>query len=59
MLLPLTGTTSVVSSVVGGVSRLATGKLIDTVGRPEGFILMVAFTTIGEHVKSRHEHVEF
>lgn len=58
MLLPLTGTTSVVSSVVGGVSRLATGKLIDTVGRPEGFILMVAFTTIGIIMMALTRNVE-
>lgn len=47
ILLPLTGTTSIVSSIVGGVFRLATGKFIDIIGRPEGFILMTIFTTIG------------
>ncbi|POS82300.1 hypothetical protein EPUL_004938, partial [Erysiphe pulchra] len=57
-LLPLTGTTSVVSSVVGGVSRLATGKFIDVVGRPEGLILMVAFTTIGIIMMAATRNVE-
>lgn len=46
-LLPLTGTVSVVSSIVGGVFRLPTGKLIDTIGRKEGLIVMTIITTIG------------
>ncbi|KAI1000501.1 MFS siderochrome iron transporter 1 [Podosphaera aphanis] len=47
VLLPLTGTTSIISSVVAGVLRLPTGKFVDIVGRSEGFIIMTAFTTIG------------
>ncbi|KAI6249423.1 MFS siderochrome iron transporter 1 [Erysiphe necator] len=58
MLLPLTGTTSVVSSVIGGIFRLATAKFIDIVGRPEGFILMVAFTTIGIIMMAATRNIE-
>ncbi|RKF73651.1 Siderophore iron transporter mirB [Golovinomyces cichoracearum] len=58
ILLPLTGTTSIVSSIVGGVFRLATGKFIDTIGRPEGFILMTIFTTIGIIMMAATENVE-
>ncbi|CCU75688.1 GPI-anchored cell wall beta-1,3-endoglucanase/siderophore iron transporter [Blumeria hordei DH14] len=47
VLLPLTGTTSIVSSIVGGVLRLPTGKFIDLVGRLEGMIMMTIITTIG------------
>jgi hypothetical protein len=47
-LLPLTGTTSIVSGIVGGVFKLPTAKFIDLVGRAEGFALMTGFTTLGE-----------
>ncbi|CAD6499299.1 BgTH12-03419 [Blumeria graminis f. sp. triticale] len=47
VLLPLTGTTTIVSSIVGGVLRLPTGKFIDIVGRREGMIMMTMITTIG------------
>lgn len=47
ILLPLTGTTSIVSSIVGGVFRLPTAKFIDLIGRAEGFVVMTGFATIG------------
>ncbi len=46
-LLPLTGTTSIVSSIVGGVFKLPIAKFIDITGRPEGFAIMTGFATIG------------
>ena len=46
-LLPLTSTTGIVSSIVGGVLKLPTAKFINIVGRAEGFALMTAFATIG------------
>ena len=49
-LLPLTSTTQVVSSVVGGVVKLPTAKFIDLVGRAEGFGIMAGLTTIGEWI---------
>lgn len=46
-LLPLTGTTSILSSVIGGVIKLPTAKFIDLIGRAEGFALMTCFATLG------------
>jgi len=48
-LLPLTGTTSIVSGIVGGVFKLPTAKFIDLVGRAEGFAIMTGFATIGRN----------
>jgi hypothetical protein len=47
-LLPLTGTTSIISGIVGGVFKLPTAKFIDLVGRAEGFGIMTGFATLGE-----------
>jgi hypothetical protein len=49
-LLPLTGTTNIVSGIVGGVFRLPTAKFIDLIGRAEGFALMTLFATIGRGI---------
>lgn len=46
-LLPLTGTTGIVSSIIGGVFRLPIAKFIDLVGRAEGFAIMTGFATLG------------
>lgn len=48
-LLPLTGTTSIVSSIVGGVIKLPTAKFIDLIGRAEGFAIMTGFATLGKN----------
>jgi hypothetical protein len=47
-LLPLTGTTSIISSIIGGVVKLPTAKFIDRVGRAEGFAIMTMFATVGK-----------
>lgn len=46
-LLPLTGTTSIVSSIVGGVIKLPTAKFVDLIGRAEGFAIMTSLATLG------------
>jgi len=46
-LLPLTGTTSILSSVIGGVVKLPTAKFVDLIGRAEGFAIMTASATLG------------
>ena len=46
-LLPLTSTTNIVSSIVGGVIKLPTAKFVDLIGRAEGFAIMTAFATLG------------
>lgn len=47
-LLPLTGTTSILSSIIGGVFKLPTAKFINIIGRAEGFVIMTLFATLGE-----------
>lgn len=46
-LLPLTGTTSILSSVIGGAIKLPTAKFVDLIGRAEGFSIMTASATLG------------
>lgn len=49
-LAPLVSITGLVSSVVGGVTKLPIAKMIDMWGRAEGFAVMVFITTIGKLV---------
>jgi hypothetical protein len=46
-LLPLTSTTSILSSIIGGVIKLPTAKFVDLIGRAEGFAIMTGFATLG------------
>ncbi|KAG8624853.1 hypothetical protein KVT40_007920 [Elsinoe batatas] len=43
----LTPTTSILSSVIGGVTNLSIGKALDIFGRPQGFLICIIFATIG------------
>lgn len=43
----LTPTVSIMSSIIGGVSKLTIAKILDVLGRPTGYLLMVIFTTLG------------
>ncbi|PTB50023.1 hypothetical protein M431DRAFT_499479 [Trichoderma harzianum CBS 226.95] len=43
----LTPTVSVMSSIIGGVFKLTLAKVLDIFGRPQGYILSIAFTTLG------------
>lgn len=43
----LISTASVMASIIGGVLRLPTGKMLDVWGRAEGFLVMVGFITLG------------
>ncbi|KIX07421.1 uncharacterized protein Z518_02074 [Rhinocladiella mackenziei CBS 650.93] len=43
----LTATTSILSQIIGGLSKLPLAKILDIWGRPQGFIVMVVFLTIG------------
>lgn len=43
----LTATTSIMSSLIGGISKLPLAKILDIWGRPQGFALMVACMTLG------------
>ncbi|KAL7954653.1 major facilitator superfamily domain-containing protein [Trichoderma compactum] len=44
---PLTPTVSVMSGIIGGVFKLTLAKVLDIFGRPQGYILSIAFTTLG------------
>lgn len=55
---PLTATTSVVSSLVGGLFRLPLAKIIDLWGRPQGYFLMVCFMTLGLIMMAACQNVE-
>ncbi|KAF7554037.1 hypothetical protein G7046_g6932 [Stylonectria norvegica] len=54
----LLAVTSVVASVIGGVSKLAIAKIIDIRGRNEGFLLMILFIVIGMIMKALCKNVE-
>ncbi len=43
----LTATTSVMSSLIGGLSKLPLAKILDIWGRPQGFTISVFVLTIG------------
>ncbi|PMD26044.1 MFS general substrate transporter [Hyaloscypha hepaticicola] len=57
-LLPLTGTTGIVSGIVGGVIKLPTAKFVDLVGRAEGFFIMTGFATLGLVMMAACRNVE-
>ncbi|KAJ4857436.1 major facilitator superfamily domain-containing protein [Trichoderma breve] len=43
----LTPTVTVMSSIIGGVFKLTLAKVLDIFGRPQGYVLAIAFTTLG------------
>ena len=43
----LTAATSIMSSIIGGLSKLPLAKILDIWGRPQGYALMVFSMTIG------------
>ncbi|KXH50130.1 major facilitator superfamily transporter [Colletotrichum simmondsii] len=54
----LLATTSIVSTILGGVSKLTIAKIIDIRGRAEGFAGMVFLVTIGMIMKATCQNVE-
>ncbi|KAK1450029.1 major facilitator superfamily transporter [Colletotrichum melonis] len=54
----LLATTSIVSTILGGVSKLTIAKIIDIRGRAEGFAGMVFLVTIGMVMKATCQNVE-
>ncbi|KDN70834.1 putative major facilitator superfamily transporter [Colletotrichum sublineola] len=54
----LLATTSIVSTILGGVSQLTIAKIIDIRGRAEGFVSMVFLVTIGMIMKATCQNVE-
>lgn len=54
----LLATTSIVASILGGVSNLAIAKIIDIWGRVEGFLAMLLLMVIGMIMKAACKNVE-
>lgn len=54
----LIATTSVLSGVIGGVSRFVLAKIIDIWGRVEGFIFMTLLCTLGLIMMAVAKNVE-
>ncbi|KAI1865274.1 hypothetical protein JX265_008321 [Neoarthrinium moseri] len=56
--LPLTAASTVMSSIIGGLFKLPLAKIIDLWGRPQGYLLMVIFMTIGLVMMAACQNVE-
>ncbi|KAG8672845.1 hypothetical protein FPOAC2_06256 [Fusarium poae] len=54
----LTPTTSVMSSVIGGVTNLSIAKTLDIFGRPQGFMFCAVLATIGLIMSAACNNVE-
>jgi len=54
----LTPTTSVLSSVIGGVTNLSIAKILDVFGRPQGFLLCSILATVGLVMSAACNNVE-
>lgn len=57
-LAPLTATTGIISSIIGGLTRLPIAKILDVWGRPQGFALMVFCLTLGLIIMAACNNVE-
>ncbi|KAI0853942.1 MFS general substrate transporter [Daldinia vernicosa] len=54
----LTATTSVMSGIFGGVSKLTLAKILDIWGRPQGFLVVVLLMTVGLVMMAACNNVE-
>lgn len=54
----LTPTTSILSSVIGGVTNLSIAKVLDIFGRPQGFLLCVVLCVLGLIMSASCNNVE-
>jgi MFS family permease len=54
----LLATTSVMSSLIGGLTKLPLAKIIDIWGRPHGYLLMVVTLTLGLIMMAGCKNVE-
>ncbi|KAL8399541.1 hypothetical protein RB594_000071 [Gaeumannomyces avenae] len=55
---PLTATTTVMSSIFGGLSKLVIAKILDTWGRPQGLTLTLAIWVVGIAMMAASRGVE-
>jgi hypothetical protein len=54
----LTATTTVVSSIIGGLIKLPLAKVLDTWGRPQGLALMLVAWVLGFIMMAACKNVE-
>ncbi|KAF2498218.1 siderophore iron transporter [Lophium mytilinum] len=54
----LTATTGIMSSLIGGLSKLTLAKILDIFGRPQGFLFMVVLLTLGLIMMAACNNVE-
>ncbi|KIE03076.1 general substrate transporter, partial [Metarhizium majus ARSEF 297] len=54
----LTAAMGIISSIVGGLSKLAIAKILDTVGRPQGMALALSFWVMGMVMMAACKNVE-
>lgn len=54
----LTATTSIMSSIIGGVLKLTLAKVLDVWGRPHGYAISVVLTTLGLVMMAACQNVE-
>ncbi|KAF4121628.1 Fungal trichothecene efflux pump (TRI12) [Geosmithia morbida] len=54
----LTPTVSILSSIIGGVSKLTIAKMLDVIGRPAGYMLCIILTTLGLVLMAACDSVE-
>ncbi|KAI1506387.1 major facilitator superfamily domain-containing protein [Biscogniauxia marginata] len=54
----LTATTSIFSSLIGGISKLTLAKILDVWGRPQGFMITVMLMTLGLIMMAACQNVE-
>ena len=54
----LYATTSVMSSLIGGLTKLPLAKVIDIWGRPHGYLMMVICLTVGLIMMAGCQNVE-
>ncbi|KAG8421393.1 hypothetical protein J3459_007542 [Metarhizium acridum] len=48
----------IISSIVGGLSKLAIAKILDTIGRPQGMALALTFWVMGMVMMAACKNVE-
>lgn len=54
----LTAATGIMSSIIGGLARIPTAKILDTWGRPQGIALMTIIWALGFVMMAACKNVE-
>ncbi|KAJ3495521.1 hypothetical protein NLG97_g3339 [Lecanicillium saksenae] len=54
----LTPTVGIMSSIIGGVSKLTLAKILDVFGRPQGYLISVLLATLGLVMMAATKNVE-